>query len=344
MSQAKPFPYQKLISWFQRNARDLPWRKRSDSYSVTLAEFMLQQTRVDTVIERYNRWLDRWGDWSELAKASEDDAVAEWAGLGYYSRARRLHQIARIVTKGPCKDLPKTPDELRKLPGIGPYAAASIAAIAFNFPSPALDGNVRRVLSRYLADKSDPSPSQDALFHETLAGPLQKTKNRRAFVEGMMELGATICIPRKPDCPSCPLNRECEAFRAGKCGEYPKKKKAIELAPLHIAFCWVKAGETFLLRRRKDKGRFAGMFEPPLTEAESGECAISKLKKTLYPHDLSPLAEYQSSITRYKVTWHPFVAKLDKPQNLNGYSRFSANEIASLPVISRCMQSFPKDF
>jgi A/G-specific adenine glycosylase len=231
---------------------------------------MLQQTRVDTVIPYYGKWLERFPDLEALAAAEEDEVLRVWQGLGYYSRARRLHAGARVVRERFGGVLPEQSAELRTLPGVGEYTAGAVASIAFGEVVTAVDGNVRRVLAR-LFDLPDPKPSS----LRSLAAGLVDPDRPGDFNQALMELGALICVPRAPRCEECPLASECMALDRGTVAERPpsRARKAIPEAAMVVLVAVVRepGGETrLLLRRRPDEGLLAGMWEFPGVEVPSG--------------------------------------------------------------------------
>jgi len=196
----------RLHAWYRKHHRPLPWRTRPTPYRTAVAEFMCQQTRITTVIPYYQRWMQAFPGWDRLAKASFSRVLRMWEGLGYYRRARFLHSLARAVVRLPGRELPADPDLLRQLPGIGDYTAGAIASIAFGRPAPAFDGNVARVLGR-LAARQGKSPNTSDLrgWAERMVPPKKPGIHNQA----LMELGALVCLPRKPRCPLCPLGQVC---------------------------------------------------------------------------------------------------------------------------------------
>jgi len=257
-----------LLAWYDAVKRDLPWRStdlRPDFYRVWVSEIMLQQTRVEAVIPYYNRFLARFPDLASLAIAPEADVLAAWSGLGYYSRARNLHRGAKQVA---ATGLPASHDDLRNLAGIGPYTAAAVASIAFGLPYAAVDGNVIRVVSRLRNDPGEiASPATRARFAQE-AQRLLDPRRPGDFNQAMMELGATICVPRAPDCARCPVARFCAARLAGTERELPVKLKkdsvrdlAVDLAVLQGAGRYRR--KVFLILRTSSERRLAGFWELP---------------------------------------------------------------------------------
>jgi A/G-specific adenine glycosylase len=258
-----------LLAWFDAHARALPWRENTDPYRVWISEVMLQQTRVDAVIPFYTRWMDRFPDLDALATASEQSVLQMWAGLGYYSRGRNLHRAARWVRERHGGALPRDPGELRALPGVGEYTAGAVASIAFGIPLPAVDGNVRRVLAR-LMDVADPSPGALRNWAGALVDPLRPGD----FNQAVMELGATVCTPRAPSCPRCPVEHFCRAAAAGTQGERPAPRRKGKVREVAWGVVVLVAGEGVgartLVRRRPPEGLLGGMWEFPSVEVGVG--------------------------------------------------------------------------
>ena len=252
-----------LLDHFDRRRRSLPWRRERTPYRVMVSEFMLQQTRAETVIPYYDRWLRRFPGWDALAGATADDVLLAWKGLGYYRRARSLHRTAMIVRERYGGRLPGDPAELRTLPGVGEYTAGAVASIAFGVPVPAVDGNVKRVLSRLL-DVGDPTAAQ--LRDE--ATRLLDPERPGDFNEAIMELGATVCTPRSPRCHRCPVRPHCLADKAGTVGSRPLKRRRPPLPRVdYVTAVVVRGGAPVtLLTRRPATGLLAGMWEFPTAE------------------------------------------------------------------------------
>lgn len=273
-----------MLNWYDVHGRDLPWRargsERADPYHVWLSEIMLQQTTVVTVGPYFEKFLSRWPRISDLAAADIDDVLTAWAGLGYYARARNLHKCAITVTDAYGGRFPRSAAELIKLPGIGPYTAAAVSAIAFDQPAVVVDGNIERVIARLFCLKT-PLPKVKA---EIYRHGSRLTPQRRAgdYCQSLMDLGATICTPRQPKCDSCPLQRQCAAFRANDMQTYPVRAARKPKPTRHGFIFWISNPEgEILLRRRPEKGLLGGMMEFPSSdwqELEIGQAAaIHKL-------------------------------------------------------------------
>ncbi len=255
-----------LLDWYDRHRRVLPWRalpgQPANPYRVWLSEIMLQQTTVATVGRYFIAFTSRWPTVADLAAASLDDVLREWAGLGYYARARNLHACARVVAGEYGGRFPDNLDGLQQLPGVGPYTAAAIAAIAFNRPAAAVDGNVERVISRLRAITEPLPASKPAIKAHTLA--LVPEDRPGDFAQALMDLGATICTPTSPNCLLCPWSEPCEARTQGIAAELPRKapKKVRPVRRARIYWAEDTSGRV-LMRRREEKGLLGGMLEFP---------------------------------------------------------------------------------
>jgi A/G-specific adenine glycosylase len=256
-----------LLGWYERQKRDLPWRQTRDPYRIWVSEIMLQQTRVAAVIPYYARFLERFPTVEALAAAPEPELLGAWAGLGYYSRARNLQKAARQVVEA--GGFPETYEGIRALAGIGDYTAAAVGSIAFGLPVAVLDGNVMRVLTRLDNDASDIQVQRTRVRLRERARELLDAKKAAAFNQAMMELGATVCLPKKPQCLLCPVERYCEGRRAGVEGSLPVKGRKAVIERVTRILVWVE-GERGVLARLK-KGFWELPEESEVLEAEWGE-------------------------------------------------------------------------
>jgi A/G-specific adenine glycosylase len=257
-----------LLAWYDRHRRDLPWRAppgvRPDPYRVWLSEIMLQQTTVVTVAPYFDRFVARWPNVLALAAASLDEVLHQWQGLGYYARARNLHACARAVAERHGGRFPEDAAGLRALPGIGDYTAAAIAAIAFDQREAAVDGNVERVVARLFAVRESMPAAKPRL--RALAKQLVPARRAGDFAQAMMDLGATICTPRRPRCVLCPWRAACAARAGGFAEELPVRAEKPERPLRHgVVFWLVRDDGAVLLRRREEKGLLGGMIEVPST-------------------------------------------------------------------------------
>lgn len=259
-----------LISWFIEDQRDLPWRKDSDPYKVWVSEIMLQQTKVDTVIPYYDRFLEKFPTIESFASADEESVLKIWEGLGYYSRVRNLHSAVKEVVANYGGNVPDTAEEISKLKGVGPYTAGAVLSIAYGKPEPAVDGNVMRVLSRILLIKEDIAKASSRKVFEKAVRKLIYHKNPSYFNQALMELGALICTPTSPSCLLCPVREHCGAFSTGMQTELPiktrkKKTRHVEL----IAAVLKNNRDEYLIRKRPSKGLLAGLWEFPNIEGKN---------------------------------------------------------------------------
>ncbi|RKX38081.1 MAG: A/G-specific adenine glycosylase, partial [Verrucomicrobia bacterium] len=242
----------KLLPWFTANQRAMPWRNNRTPYRVWISELMLQQTRVDQVIPYFNRFMKRFPSLKSLAAASQEDVLKQWEGLGYYSRARNLHKAAQIIATNHKGRFPNTAEEIIKLPGIGSYTAAAIGSLAFNLDLAVLDGNVIRVLSRLFAYTKDTRSTAAKKELQQLADNLLVKGNAGNFNEAMMELGATVCLPKNPQCDDCPMSRVCLGHKSDRPTDYPVKapKKKVPHIVVGAAVVTNRKGEVLIAQRR----------------------------------------------------------------------------------------------
>jgi A/G-specific adenine glycosylase len=257
-----------LLAWYDRHRRNLPWRanagERPDPYRVWLSEIMLQQTTVKAVGPYFQKFIGRWPSVASLARASLDDVLRFWAGLGYYARARNLHACAVTVVRDHGGVFPDTEEALRGLPGIGPYTAAAIAAIAFDRPTMPVDGNIERVVSRLFAVE-EPLPLAKPLIRQRAATLLGASRAGDS-AQALMDLGASICSPKKPACALCPLNQGCAARALAVQETFPRKAPKKSGALRRGAAFVVTRGEEILVRTRPEKGLLGGMTEVPTSD------------------------------------------------------------------------------
>jgi A/G-specific adenine glycosylase len=263
----------RLLDWYDAHHRRLPWRalpgETADPYRVWLSEIMLQQTTVAAVGPYFHKFLKKWPTMKALAATPVDEVMSAWAGLGYYSRARNLHACAREVAEHHNGKLPGTEEALRKLPGIGPYTAAAIAAIAFDRKAAPVDGNIERVLARLFAIKTPLPAAKPEL--RAIAEALAPAKRAGDFAQAMMDLGATICTPKSPACNNCPCSDDCIGLAMDIAATLPAREAKPD-RPLRrgAAFVLISKNDEVLLRRRPPKGLLGGMHEPPMSPWEKG--------------------------------------------------------------------------
>jgi len=296
-----------LLAWYRQHARVLPWRSEPSLYKTVVSEFMLQQTQVKTVLPYFARWLDALPDFAALARAPESQILKLWEGLGYYTRARNLHKLARVLvekTGGDEKQTPRMRDDWLALPGIGPYTAAAITSISFGTPAAVVDGNVVRILARLTADSTPYRDSTSAAKAYTpLANALLNPAHPGDHNQAMMELGATLCLRRKPLCLTCPVRTLCACTRLGHDAEdYPRlAPKLMEKLTIHRAWC-VKNGKLLLHRTPAKSRRLANLYELP--ELPPDSASLRKINGAEPP----PLLTKKRGITRYQITEHIYAA------------------------------------
>jgi A/G-specific adenine glycosylase len=256
-----------LITWFKNEQRDLPWRKDQDPYKVWVSEIMLQQTRVDTVIPYFNRFIEWFPTIGDLAEAKEDKVLKAWEGLGYYSRVRNLQSAVKEVKEKYNGEVPSTPEEIARLKGVGPYTAGAILSIAYGIPEPAVDGNVMRVLSRILSIWDDIAKPATRKVFEKAVRTLISHEDPSAFNQALMELGALICTPTSPSCLLCPVRDHCQGFYEGVQNELPIKTKKTKTRDVQLAAAIVfdESGK-ILIHKRPESGLLANLWELPNVE------------------------------------------------------------------------------
>ncbi|HEX4512340.1 MAG TPA: A/G-specific adenine glycosylase [Polyangiaceae bacterium] len=298
-----------LLAWYRKYRRDLPWRRTQDPYAVWVSEMMLQQTQVATVRDYYERWMKRFPTVAALARSDEDDVLHAWQGLGYYSRARNLRNGARAVVTEHGGRVPSTVEALRALPGIGPYSAGAIASIAYGVRAALVDGNVVRVLCRLFGLRGDPSrgPLKNDLWR--LAERLVPEDAPGDFNQALMELGATTCTPRSPNCDACPLSRECVAHRDGTVRELPElpKRDAPVTVARAAAVVW-RRGRVLVIQVPDDAARWRGMWQFPNTDVLPDETTAHAAERALREAvALDSRAgeralSVRHTVTRYRIT------------------------------------------
>ena len=306
-----------LLTWFDASQRDLPWRRTRDPYAILVSEIMLQQTRVAAVLPFYGRFLSRFPDFLKLAEAPESELLACWAGLGYYHRARNLQRAAMHMRERGA--FPDTYVEIRKLPGVGDYTAAAVASIAFDLPHAALDGNVLRVVSRVFDDAIETDTAAGRKHFGALAALLLDTSRPGAFNQAMMELGATVCFPKKPQCLVCPIVERCEARRKGTQELRPVKAAAVKnIEEDRVVFWIVEAGKVLAWQRPPQSKLMAGFWELP----ERTQIPAASVGRTL-------------GAFRHGITFHSYrfeVRAAAAPLDLGPCEWVSMDELSSLPL------------
>jgi A/G-specific adenine glycosylase len=307
----------RLLTWFDAHARDLPWRQQRTPYRVWVAEVMLQQTQVGTVVPYYERFLARFPSLEALAAASQEEVLKVWEGLGYYARARRLHAAAQELA-AQARDVPDTFDELLALPGVGRYTAGAIASLAFGHPVPAVDGNARRVLSRVFAVREDVTRSAVKREIEALAAALLPPERAGAFNEALIELGATVCTPRTPACRRCPLRELCRAYATGEQETLPRKSPRRPVPHYDVTAAVTLRDDHVLIAQRNASDMLGGLWEFPGGKCEDGEslpdCLMREMREelgvkvTVGDH----LITVEHAYSHFRITLHAFRCRLQE--------------------------------
>jgi A/G-specific adenine glycosylase len=318
-SDHRPFPSNELLRWYDREKRELPWRGSNDPYAIWISEVILQQTRVDQGTPYYHRFLSTFPTVRHLADATEDEVLKLWEGLGYYSRARNLHAAAKQVAYEFNGQFPSSYVGLRSLKGIGPYTAAAIGSIAFGLPVACVDGNVTRVLARYhgIDAPVDNTPVIKAL--DRLAQQAMSHLNPADHNQAMMELGATVCLPRNAKCGACPLQADCSAFRLGLVDSIPLKSKRTKVRERHFHFLVLTDGNRTLVQRRPAGDIWQGLYQFPMVEADRPMETESVLSHFQLPTDvlLQDIAgPIKHLLTHQRIFARFFAVKVDRLPSL----------------------------
>ena len=324
-----------LLAWYDLHARTLPWRGIHDPYRTWVSETMLQQTRVETVLGYYERFLQRFPTVADLAAAPEDDVLKRWEGLGYYSRARNLHKGAKQVMADFGGVIPSDAEALRKISGVGPYTAGAIASIAFDQPVPAVDGNVIRVVSRLKGIRENVGVPSVRRALEGEAAALVPADRPGDFNQAVMDLGATICTPGTPACEKCPLQSECDAFAAGDAEELPVLPRKNPPKVLDYDVCLIFSGNRVLMRQRTE-AMLRGLWVFPMMEGKHTlrqlPAAVKKQLK-LPVTDIQPAGEAKHVFTHQ--VWQMQLYAMSVPEDAQapaGYRFVPVGEMASLAI------------
>ncbi len=315
-SQAIPEIRSALLNWYHKNKRDLPWRGESDIYRIWVSEVMLQQTQVVTVIPYYHRFLEQFPTVTALANAPLVDVLKVWEGLGYYARARNLHKASKEIVEKWNGQFPTNYADLLTLPGFGSYTAGAVASIASGEVVPAVDGNAKRVLARLFAIKSDITRGAGARQTKELAAELVPTSTPGDWNQAVMELGATICLPKSPKCSMCPVQHLCVGRARGVELELPVKPARKPLPHFNVTAAVIRKNGKVLIAQRPPNGMLGGMWEFPGGKQEPGEslpdCLRREIKEELGVNIKvgQPIVSVKHSYTHFKITLHAFYCDL----------------------------------
>ncbi len=330
--------HRSLLGWYDRNKRDLPWRRTRDPYRIWLSEVMLQQTTVKTAAPYFDSFLARFPTLGDLACAKEEDVLAAWSGLGYYHRARNLHRGARHVVERHDGRFPRTLEAALAVPGVGLYTASAILSIAHNLPLPVVDGNVRRVLSRLFALRGE-SWQKDAPYYN-LAEQQLESDRPGDWNQALMELGATVCTPRSPACAACPIRSSCRALALGLVDALPEGRARRASVDVTVAAALIeRQGKVLLVRR--GEGRLMGrMWEVPQTSLESrGRPDLARELRDRHGLDVLPgslAVRARHAITFRRIRLEGYRSRLRSlpPRDPDRYAWVRPDELSSLPVSS----------
>ncbi|MDI7277907.1 MAG: A/G-specific adenine glycosylase [Anaerolineae bacterium] len=307
-----------LLAWFARERRDLPWRRTRDPYHIWVAEIMLVQTQVATVIPYHERFLARFPDVATLARAPLDEVLKAWEGLGYYARARNLHRAAREVLARHGGRIPSEPETLRSLPGVGDYVAGALLSIAFGQDEVALDGNVRRVLSRLFHVSGAPSSGAALAELRERARAILPRGRAGAFNQALMDLGAGICTPRRPRCAACPIEGHCQARQRGDQEELPSRRRRPRMPHFDVGAAVIWRGGQVLIAQRPAEGLLGGLWEFPGGKRQPGETLPECLRREIR-EELGvevevgePVASVEHAFTHFRITLHAFHCRLSQ--------------------------------
>ncbi|HSJ37944.1 MAG TPA: A/G-specific adenine glycosylase [Planococcus sp. (in: firmicutes)] len=326
-----------LITWFHEEKRDLPWRRTADPYQIWISEIMLQQTRVDTVIPYYKRFIEKFPTLQDLALADEEVLLKQWEGLGYYSRARNLQAGVREVADKYGGNVPGSRKEISALKGVGPYTAGAVLSIAYGLPEHAVDGNVMRVLSRILLIEEDIAKPKTRKVFEEAVTELISHEDPSAFNQGLMELGALICTPTSPKCLLCPVREHCTAFHEGRQNELPVKTKAKATKAVNYAMVAIRKEDALLMEKRSSTGLLANMWQFPLLEVPES-IGATEVEERL-SEQFKGLVAKAEKITSFKhvfshLTWNVdgFIAEGEGMEIAENMKWVSAAEMDLLPI------------
>lgn len=336
------FPVAPLLDWYHKNKRDMPWRKTSDPYRIWISEIMLQQTRVDTVIPYYRRFLEAFPTVQDLANADQQKVLKLWEGLGYYSRARNMHQAAMEVQNERNGTVPDSYDELLKLKGIGPYTAAAISSIAFREKQAVVDGNVIRVMSRFYGIEDDVRRTAVKNQIQELTDEIIPREQPGEFNQAVMELGALVCTPRNPLCDSCPLSTACTAYNSARTETIPYKSKKKKIPHHQIGVGMVTDGNgRLLIALRPDDAMLGGLWEFPGGKKKQGESLTDTVQRELQ-EELGVTVQVNDKFMKlkhayshFKITLHAYwcviTSGTPEPISSNGLKWVTLDEISEFP-------------
>lgn len=328
-----------LLIWFQSQKRDLPWRNTNDPYAIWVSEVMLQQTQVSTVIPYYLEWMQRFPNPTSLANALLEDVIKAWEGLGYYSRARNLHEGAKYFVKQYDGQIPNNEQDLQKIKGLGPYTIGAILSFAFHQKKCAIDGNVVRVLTRLFGITEDPKKTATQKRLHALNESLLPDDQPWIVMEALIELGALIC-QKKPRCHLCPLNKECHAFQNDLTDQIPYYLKRPKITDLKRAVALIISEDHILLKKETEGKIMSDLYEFPYIDLHTDENPQKSLEKALKKvfklpvRFVNTLPQQSHHFTRFRAALFPFLFELQEMKSVSGYLWTSLNTLTNLPFSS----------
>jgi len=329
-----------LLGWYAAHRRDLPWRRAKGAYGVWISEAMLQQTRVEAVVPFYERFMRRFPTVEVLAAAEVDEVLGAWSGLGYYSRARRLHAAARVMIEWLGGEFPRSREEALALPGVGAYTAGAVLSIAYGLEEPLVDGNVRRVLARWFAvegvvTKAGPGREIEGLAAELVRG----VGDPSSWNQALMELGATLCLPKRPRCGACPVAGECVARSRGLELVLPELPAKADGVDVELEVFLVRERGRVLLRRRGESGRMAGLWELPTREVAAGELRLFPADVEMELVSREEVGEIKHSITKHRIRARVLGAVVGSEELPVGWAWFELGELEGLGVTGMTLKA-----
>jgi len=330
---------QHLIIWYEKNKRNLPWRETKDPYKIWLSEIILQQTRVEQGIPYYFKFIENYPSLKSLANADEQDVLKLWEGLGYYSRARNMLIAAKQILGQHQGKLPVDMHDLLQIKGIGKYTAAAISSIAYNQPNPVVDGNVQRVISR-LYEITEPVDGRLGIkIIDNIASELFDDKHPSTYNQAMMELGATVCTPKKPSCEICPVNQYCQSFANHSFASFPVKKNKIKVRNRYFKYLFLISEASVFMRERPNGDIWQGLWEPILLECDAMS-ELDNLEFSIFS-DLALKVKIKSETITHQLTHQKIYCvftiaeSFQQLDNLKGYRKIKISEISTkaLPIL-----------